>query len=290
MLYKNYIHHKKIFEHTEISPRQVVDMCVSWSKVDSDIKLHQSEFKYLKNEYRKRFDVVRSLGKASRIFEKRLQLLRKYEYTVAGRNYLKRDSAYITIEITRHKRGRDCQAEIELAGWGCSKRQFDDFAQFFADRFNISEILPESDPLDIQGIEQRWLPKFVDPELVKQCSGAMEARQFDTALKAALVVVESRLRKKCINSGCKEASESAGADLAVLAFHSSKGCLVPPWPIATQASHGCQLLFQGFFLYFRNAIAHHSEVIGSDRTAVLELMVTCELMLKIIDNSTVRGG
>ncbi len=73
-----------------------------------------------------------------------------------------------------------------------------------------------------------------------------------------------------------------------MAYHRDQGCLTPPWPLATEANTGAQLMFQGFFMYMRNAYMHHSVVMGTDESAVYDLLATCEFLLKVIDSSTKR--
>lgn len=59
-------------------------------------------------------------------------------------------------------------------------------------------------------------------------------------------IVETKLREKCLAAGSNEAQQKTGADWAVLAFNKQNGCLNPPWPIATEAHQGVQLMFQVF--------------------------------------------
>ena len=95
-------------------------------------------------------------------------------------------------------------------------------------------------------------------------------------------------KEKCLAAGRNEAQHKTGADLAIIAFNKQNGCLNPPWPIATEAQQGVQLMFQGFFMYLRNAFAHNVVVMGEDKSSVFECISTCEFLLNIIEKSTVR--
>ncbi len=129
----------------------------------------------------------------------------------------------------------------------------------------------------------------LDEVLWSHIEGSLSTRQFDVAIKAAIGVVETRLRERCVALGRIEAQKQTGSDLAVTAYHKDSGCLTPPWPLAAEAIHGAQMTFQGFFLWIRNAYAHHATVMGKNRSAVFETLMYCQFLLRILEESTERS-
>ena len=134
----------------------------------------------------------------------------------------------------------------------------------------------------------RYKAAIQHEELRTRTESLMSSHQYDQAISGAAILVESTLRDACVNAGCAIASTSTGIDLAKHAYHATNGCLQPPYPVATQANHGVFLLFQGFFLYIRNAYIHNSLVTGDDRQYVIEYLTLCEFLLRIIQGSTKR--
>lgn len=134
----------------------------------------------------------------------------------------------------------------------------------------------------------RYQAAIRHPELKKKTESAMRSHDYDLALSGATILVESALRTRCLKEGCAAAGSVTGAELAVLAFTEEKGCLTPPYAVANRSAHGAFLLFQGFFLYLRNAYGHHSHVVGSDRTYVIEFLSLCDTLLSIVEGSTRR--
>lgn len=183
---------------------------------------------------------------------------------------------------------RDATPTLELQSHASSRDNFDAFVSAATKVLGTQAIAAHGLTLDDTRLRERFLSRWVDPDLLAHTSGAVAARQYDVAIKAAIGVVETRLRARCVAAGRVDAKKLGGADLAVEAFHKDKGCLNPPWPVATEAATGAQLLFQGFFLYLRNAFAHHSVVMGADASAVYDALAACEFLLKVIEKSTLR--
>jgi hypothetical protein len=174
-----------------------------------------------------------------------------------------------------------------LRSHGCSPHDFEVFSKLAVKCLGLrSKAIPK--PTQSEDLYSKWKHASQNPDLFDLIDATMKAAKHDLALKAAVGLVESRLREKCVSLGRTEASHQTGADLAVTAFHKDTGCLTPPWPIATEAVHGTFLLFNGFFSYLRNAYAHHTVVMGKDITAVLECLLTCEFLLLLISKSTTR--
>jgi hypothetical protein len=194
---------------------------------------------------------------------------------------------FFVQQSLRNKAGAP-DGHLALGAVGCYEHAFNHFVQTAAAVLSVELAPPPGSSWHRERLRERWKREHVDIELVTHVSGAIDAGQFDTALKAAIGVVESRLRQRCIAAGNAAAADQAGADLAVTAYHRDRGCLIPPWPVATEASHGTQLMFQGFFLYLRNAYMHNASVMGADESAVYDALATCEFLLKVIDGSTRR--
>jgi Protein of unknown function (Hypoth_ymh) len=177
---------------------------------------------------------------------------------------------------------------LEVGAFGVRPESFELFVSIVEGVLPTQRVAAHGLTLDDTRLRERFRSRWVDPDLMSHTSGAISARQYDVAVKAAIGVVETRLRAKCVAAGRAGAQALSGMDLAIEAFHKDRGCLVPPWPVATEAQAGAQLMFQGFFLYLRNAFAHHSVVMGNDTTSVYDVLAMCEFLLKVIDKSTVR--
>ena len=126
------------------------------------------------------------------------------------------------------------------------------------------------------------------PALAQAIRGPLSAKDYDGAVRAATVQVETELRQRCLAVGRAEAQGQTGSDLATTAFSDKAGCLNPPWPVATQARESAHLAFRGFFLYLRNAWGHNATVIGSDPSGVAETIEHCQYLLQVIRDSTIR--
>ena len=127
-----------------------------------------------------------------------------------------------------------------------------------------------------------------NPDLAASVSGALATRRYEEAMQNAVILVESKLRDKCVWAGRNDAKTVTGNDLAVIAYHPDTGCLRPPWPVAANAEQGAMQLFMGFIQYLRNAFGHNAVVMGGDKSSVSELLAFCEFLLRIIEKSTKR--
>lgn len=196
---------------------------------------------------------------------------------------------HMTLTVRIHDyRGNPDYARITLSSIRCSKDDFALFQQIAADCLKI-QIFPDmqhtfSDTL----IKQNCDNALNNPILREQISSSIYSGKYDTALRTAFAILEDSLRQKCISAGRSEAKNQTTADLAVTAFHKDRGCLIPPWPVAIEAAQGAQLVFQGLFLYLRNAFIHNATIMGDDRTAVFECLMTIEFLLRVIEKSIIR--
>lgn len=141
---------------------------------------------------------------------------------------------------------------------------------------------------DDERIDKLYQPEYFDVELANLIDSDMKSRQFDAAVRAAAILVETRLKAKCISAGAQDAAGLSGVGLVGRAFHKDNGCLTPPWPIATEVIDGAHQLFRGFVLYVRNATAHNTEFMGKDLSAAIDLLMLCQSLLRIIDASKNR--
>ena len=144
------------------------------------------------------------------------------------------------------------------------------------------------DPSDRAAVFARYDTAIVHPELRKQIDAAMKEGSYDTAVRTAAILVETKLRGTCLKHGCTTAKSAAGAKLADLAYEPSQGCLEPPYALAIQARKGAQELFRGFFRYIRNAFGHNAIVVSTNARNVVELVALCEALLMIIRASKKR--
>ncbi len=143
-------------------------------------------------------------------------------------------------------------------------------------------------PSDKAQVFARYEVAIVNPELRKQINAAMKAGNYDTAIRTAAILVETKLRATCLKHGCTTAKAASGAKLADLAYEPLRGCLEPPYALATQARKGAQELLRGFFEYIRNAFGHNTTVVSTNARNVVELIALCEALLMMIRASTKR--
>lgn len=119
-------------------------------------------------------------------------------------------------------------------------------------------------------------------------SAAILHNSLDLAVTGTIQLVESSLRKKCLDVGKLEAKELPGVDLAKVAYHEDQGCLIPPVAVAVRANHGAFVLTQGFFHYIRNSFMHNKEVLKGDYRFALPVIQFCEFLLSMIEESIPR--
>ncbi|MFZ2146163.1 MAG: hypothetical protein WAV28_02995 [Sedimentisphaerales bacterium] len=119
-------------------------------------------------------------------------------------------------------------------------------------------------------------------------SAAILRKNLNLAVTGTIQLVESSLRKKCLDIGKDEAKEVSGVELAKVAYHEEQGCLIPPVAVAARANHGAFVLTQGFFLYIRNAFMHNEEVLKGDYRFALSIIQLCEFLLSMIEQSIPR--
>ncbi len=225
-----------------------------------------------------------------KITRKHHESLRKYTILFLGEHY--KGGAYASLGLTvtlRSKYGDKDDKEkcIEIIGYGCPEYSFNEFVDFTIQELQLKKF-HETNDLKDKNIIHRYDSSVLNPEILHLANPSIRSGHYDSALKLIISLVETKLKEKCLAAGRNEAQHKTGADLAIIAFNKQNGCLNPPWPIATEAHQGVQLMFQGFFMYLRNAFAHNVIVMGEDNSSVFECISTCEFLLKIIEKSTVR--
>lgn len=228
-----------------------------------------------------------------KLVQKYHKSLRKYTIVFQGEHFKGYCYAHLGIKvILRSKYGDkddkdDKEKSVEITGYGCNEYSFNAFVDFTLEELQLKKLHETTDSKG-KSIISRYDASILNPEILHLANPSIRSGHYDSALKLVISLVETKLREKCLAAGRNEAQQKTGADLAVLAFNKQNGCLNPPWPIATEAHQGVQLMFQGFFMYLRNAFAHNVVVMGEDNSSVFECISTCEFLLKIIEKSTVR--
>jgi hypothetical protein len=229
-----------------------------------------------------------------RLFETHLASLRKYTfYFYPGKYDGKAPDTRVQFEmevVRRSKFGDQDEAErgIRLGGLGCYAHDFEAFVKVAVQTLGLQKAPPVGMHWDDVAIRDRARLAIKNSDLADAISATLAARRYEEAMQSAVILVESKLRDKCVWAGKKDAQNATGSDLAKIAFHDEQGCLRPPWPVAAQAEQGAMLLFTGFFLYLRNAFGHNAVVMGGDKSGIFELLAFCEFLLMIIDKSTKR--
>jgi len=207
-------------------------------------------------------------------------------------DYLRNTSEfYPTLDLVvycRGARGNISNRRICLTGYGCERWDFLEFKRIAEG--NLGLVL---DPTAREGFEY-WCVKedyerfMFNTTMQDQVLGSIRHGQYDAALRTAFCVVEDALRRKCMAVGKADALHQQGGELAVTAFHKDAGCLRPPWPFASEAQQGAQLMFQGFFQYLRNALIHNAEVMGKDAFSAYKCLIACEFLMTVVEKSTPR--
>lgn len=230
-----------------------------------------------------------SWRKFEELFHEYQNRIRKYEFELTKRCGLTKDESKFGIEVRikgtpdQTTRGHSYPS-IGIMNYWRGASDFEAARKLLEKILNLqfSEEQLQEDLL------ARFSYSIVNEELKGKVCRAMEHHDYDSAMSGASVLVEAKLRHKCLGVGGTSANGQTGVNLAVTAYHESKGCLNPPFTVATQASHGVFLIFQGFFHYIRNAYGHHSTVMGKNRECIIEFLNLCESLLKIIEKSTKR--
>jgi len=230
-----------------------------------------------------------SWDKFREVFIRYQSKIRKYSFALGEQNQRNsfRKKYEITIRIkenayetTPHSR----YPSIEILTWQEEDYMFDRIRKVFEETWGLSfsEYQLQRD------LVRRYSHSIANGELKDKVSKAMEHHDYDLAMSAASVFVETKLREKCLSVGAVLTKNQTGVDLAVASYHEEKGCLSPPFNVADKASHGVFLIFQGFFHYIRNAYGHNTVIMGNDRECIIEYLNFCETLLKIIETSRKR--
>jgi hypothetical protein len=230
-----------------------------------------------------------SWDKFREVFIRYQSKIRKYSFTLTEQN--ERNSFRRRYEITIRIKENAYETtphsyypSIEILAWREEDYEFDRIRKVFEETWGLSfsEYQLQRD------LVRRYLHSIANGELKNKVSKAMENHDYDLAMSAASIFVETKLREKCLSVGAVLAKNQTGVDLAVTSYHEEKGCLSPPFNVADRASHGVFLIFQGFFHYIRNAYGHNTVIMGNDRECIIEYLNFRETLLKIIETSRKR--
>lgn len=292
-MWSSYIKHTAEYTPKMLGPDDVRDYHIALHKEFDHVRIRSVEIKYTRKSDRLT-DSFLKFEDLVKLWPKLHHEMRGFEIVFSSAFDMKSSSHYYTPHLRLRQRYRtksgDERLQLTLEGHSVTEDFFSISQRILGTSLKLERVPHGGKTWDELRFLRLWNHREIDPGLRNHITGAVDAGQYDTALKAAVSEVESRLREKCVAVGCQGAKGVSGADLAVLAYHKDKGCLSPPWPLATEASHGAQLLFQGFFLYIRNAYAHNSGVMERDVSCVYEMIMFCELLLRIISKSSVRNA
>ncbi len=231
-----------------------------------------------------------TVKKFLKLAQKYHKSLRKYTIIFQGEHFKGLSYAHLGIKvILRSSYGDkdDNEKCVEIIGYGCPEYSFSAFVDFTLEELQLKRFHETTDSIG-KSIINRYDASIINPDILHLINPSIRAEHYDSALKLLISLVETKLKEKCLAAGRNEAQHKTGAELAVLAFNKQNGCLNPPWYIATEAHQGVQLMFQGFFMYLRNAFAHNVVVMREDKSSVFECISTCEFLLNIIEKSTIR--
>ncbi|MCK4628283.1 MAG: hypothetical protein KAT56_04730 [Sedimentisphaerales bacterium] len=277
------------------------------------IPINLDDIKKLETEFRDRLDIkmmpydvrpfrIRPDFKDTKVSEEGLSWDKFVEVFVRYQNKIRKYTFALTEQKQRNITGRKYEItirikenayettphsyypSIEILAWQEEDCKFDRIRKVFEETWGLSfsEYQLQIDLLS------RYSHSIKNEELKDKISKAMVHHDYDLAMSAASVFVETKLREKCLSVGAALTKNQTGVDLATASYHEDKGCLSPPFNIADRASQGVLLIFQGFFHYIRNAYGHNTVIMGNDRECIIEYLNFCETLLKIIETSTKR--
>jgi hypothetical protein len=226
----------------------------------------------------------------SQLWIKYPEHIRKFSVTFSAEKVNSRADA-VCVDIFVRNQGHFGEAhekEIILSSHNCEKYDFEAFCAICEKALFLRKAPASGYDMPHGRLMDRIHSSVDHPVLLNSIRGPLSSKDYDGAIRSATVLVEDILRKRCLAEGRVDASTQTGADLAVTAFSGMTACLTPPWPLATQARDGAHLILRGFFLYIRNAWGHNAVVSGSDGTMVVDHILLCQYLLKMIENSSKR--
>lgn len=115
------------------------------------------------------------------------------------------------------------------------------------------------------------------PEIRKRCIRHLNDKDFDDAIRNALLAVEVAVRKK---AGAPD--DLVGVRLMDFAFRGENPCLRMASVKAEQ--EGIHLLYRGAIASFRNSFGHRF-IDESDESSAVELMALASRLLKMLDHA-----
>ncbi|OGU60971.1 MAG: hypothetical protein A2X64_02910 [Ignavibacteria bacterium GWF2_33_9] len=177
------------------------------------------------------------------------------------------------------------EKKIILDSLNCFENDFNYFKKAVFEIVKFEKYYPPGKDVYDDVIARFTNSDFIDDESKMLITGAISNQQYELAIKAISGLVESRLRNKLESLGVSSAANSAGIELAKLAYNKNSGCLIPPWPIAKESNEGAHLLLSGYMLWIRNGF-HHQTKIFTSKEGVLELLALSCALLRIINLST----
>lgn len=125
---------------------------------------------------------------------------------------------------------------------------------------------------------EQWKDIDFDEELLDHCAQALEDNRVDDALRAAMIVLEARLR-----ASTRAGLETVGVDLATKAFERSQPL---NFGQTSAEKDGLLNLFRSVFLLFRNPIAHR--FVQQDRQRALHVLALVDLLLDLVAEANTR--
>ncbi|MGD0650474.1 MAG: TIGR02391 family protein [Verrucomicrobiia bacterium] len=256
-------------------------------------KFERLKLRSVEVDYNKLFSIGVCDGKLShyrKAYAKRARDIRKYRLHFCDL-YATRLYSPPHVEVTVRVRDtwdNPSYPKITIDGYGCNREDFAEFLSTAVNSLGLEKYPGRASEFDDSVIEQDYERIVGNPAVRNQIMASVAGHNYDAALRTASSILEDKLRQRCIAAGRLEAAKQTGVDLAVTAFHKDRGCLKPPWPVSAEPETGAQLMFQGFFMYLRNAFMHNTVVMGEDRTAVFECLMTCGFLMSVVEASTIR--
>jgi hypothetical protein len=216
--------------------------------------------------------------------------IRKFNVVFAsGKMTCRADSVCVDLFVRNQgHHGEASVKEIALFGFNITEGDFKTFCSICENILGLVRAPASGFDLPHARLLEKYELAITHTSLRAVVHGALAHKDYDGAIRSALVLVEDELRKQCLANGGSAAAGQTGADLAATAYHPAQGCMNPPWPIATSANEGAHLMFRGVVMYLRNAWGHNTTVMGSDESGVFDCLATCQFLLTVIARSTKR--
>ncbi len=288
-VHRAYTEYRKRYQHTAVNleklQRLEQEMALRLKVGIASIEVRPRQPEAFQDEF------GTTLRKFAAIAQEHEREIRKF-YVVFSADKFTNRAACVCLDLLVRNQGHFGEPEpkeIVLAGFNCYKHDFEAYCRIAEEILGLIRAPSKGSTNDSHGfLVDRLAVSIENQALANVIRGPLSTKDYDGAVRAAIVLVEHELRARCVAAGRSESRMQSGSDLAITAFNEKTGCLIPPWSVSAQANEGVHLAFRGFFLHLRNAWGHNATVAGPDASGVDMLIEHCQYLLHLIGQSKNR--